>query len=101
MSEQVNKQLGDENLARRRDWLAIFDNQVKSTPLTVTLFANPIFALPLGIHAEEWTADMTKDGLSEIVRASFGDNPPLSQVSRDAIMFVYCIDSYRTRSRQR
>lgn len=50
---------------RHEQWRKVFDEQIRSTPLTVTLFANPLFALPLGEHVEKWTAWLTKEALWE------------------------------------
>jgi len=55
----------DDNQPRFRHekWRAIFDDQIESTPLTITMFANPMFALPLGEHEVKWTQWLTKDAV--------------------------------------
>ncbi|KAF2842724.1 S-adenosyl-L-methionine-dependent methyltransferase [Patellaria atrata CBS 101060] len=53
---------------RHEKWRDCFESQLKSTPLTVTLFANPLFSLPLGEHENKWTVWLTKDALWERYR---------------------------------
>lgn len=46
---------------RNCQWKGIFDNQIKSTPLTITAFASPLFSLPLGEDEVKWTVWLTKE----------------------------------------
>lgn len=46
---------------RNSQWKGIFDNQIKSTPLTITAFASPLFSLPLGEDEVKWTVWLTKE----------------------------------------
>jgi hypothetical protein len=39
----------------------VFDDQIKSTPLTITAFASPLFSLPLGNEAVKWTVWLSKE----------------------------------------
>ena len=48
---------------RHEKWRAVFDEQLKSTPLTIQVFANPIFSLPLGEHEEKWTNWLSKEAV--------------------------------------
>ena len=55
----------DDNQPRFRHekWRAVFDEQLRSTPLTITAFANPLFSLPLGEHEEKWTVWLSKEAV--------------------------------------
>ena len=44
----------DSSQFRRDHWRQVFDDQVKSTPLTIQS-ADPMFSLPLGEDKELWT----------------------------------------------
>ncbi|QDS67667.1 hypothetical protein FKW77_004952 [Venturia effusa] len=46
---------------RNSQWRGIFDNQIKSTPFTITAFASPLFSLPLGEDEVKWTVWLTKE----------------------------------------
>jgi hypothetical protein len=48
---------------RNAKWKAVFDNQIKSTPLTITAFASPLFSLPLGEDVVKWTVWLTKENI--------------------------------------
>lgn len=41
----------------------MFDDQIKSTPLTITAFASPLFSLPLGEEAVKWTVWLSKENI--------------------------------------
>ena len=41
----------------------MFDNQIKSTPLTITAFASPLFSLPLGEDEVKWTVRLSKENI--------------------------------------
>ncbi|OCK78826.1 S-adenosyl-L-methionine-dependent methyltransferase [Lepidopterella palustris CBS 459.81] len=46
---------------RHGKWKHVFDDQIKSTPLTMTALANPLFSLPLGEQEIKWTVWLSKD----------------------------------------
>lgn len=46
---------------RHENWKAVFDNQVKSTPLTLIAAADPLFSLPLGENREDWEVSLPKE----------------------------------------
>jgi hypothetical protein len=48
---------------RNAKWQAVFENQIKSTPLTITAFASPLFSLPLGEDEVKWTVWLTKENI--------------------------------------
>ena len=45
---------------RHEKWRAVFDEQLKATPLTIQATAEPLFSLPLGEHVERWTTWLDK-----------------------------------------
>ncbi|KAF4555276.1 Methyltransferase-like protein 6 [Elsinoe fawcettii] len=53
----------DDNSPRYRhmQWRAVFDEQIKSSPLSITTSAQPLFALPIGGHEERWEVWLSKD----------------------------------------
>lgn len=48
---------------RHYEWRNVFENQVKSTPLTITALANPLFSLPLGEDQQKWTVWLSPENL--------------------------------------
>jgi len=48
---------------RHEKWREVFDNQLKSGPLSLLIAANPLFALPLGEHEGKWEVYLTKEKL--------------------------------------
>ncbi|KAE9975834.1 hypothetical protein EG327_008324 [Venturia inaequalis] len=46
---------------RNSQWKGVFDNQIKSTPFTITAFASPLFSLPLGEDEVKWTAWLARE----------------------------------------
>jgi len=48
---------------RNEKWRAVFENQVKTTPFTVTALANPLFSLPLGEEQVKWTVWLSKESI--------------------------------------
>jgi hypothetical protein len=48
---------------RNAKWKAVFENQIKPTPLTITAFASPLFSLPLGEDEVKWTVWLTKENI--------------------------------------
>ncbi|KAF2810239.1 S-adenosyl-L-methionine-dependent methyltransferase [Mytilinidion resinicola] len=48
---------------RHEKWKQVFDNQVKSTPLTILTSANPLFSLPLGEDEVKFTTWLSKESL--------------------------------------
>lgn len=41
----------------------MFENQIKSTPFTITAFASPLFSLPLGEDEVKWVVWLTKENI--------------------------------------
>jgi len=50
---------------RHEQWRKVFDDQIKTTPLSLIMAADPMFALPLGEHHERWEVRMSKEKLWE------------------------------------
>lgn len=50
---------------RHEQWRKVFDEQIKSTPLSLIKAADPLFALPLGEHHERWEVNVTREALWE------------------------------------
>jgi hypothetical protein len=50
---------------RHEKWRQVFDDQIKSTPLSLIFAANPMFALPLGEEREEWSVFLSKEKVWE------------------------------------
>lgn len=48
---------------RHAEWRKVFDEQLRSTPLTLPLFANPLFSLPLAEQTFPFTVKLTKEAL--------------------------------------
>lgn len=48
---------------RHERWRNVFDEQIRSGPLSITLTANPLFALPLGEHRHRWTVWLTREAI--------------------------------------
>ncbi|KAF2720305.1 S-adenosyl-L-methionine-dependent methyltransferase [Polychaeton citri CBS 116435] len=48
---------------RHEKWHNVFEDQIKSTPLSVIAAADPLFALPLGQLEQRWTTWITKEKL--------------------------------------
>ncbi|KAG8622966.1 hypothetical protein KVT40_007942 [Elsinoe batatas] len=53
----------DDNSPRYRhmQWRSVFDEQLKSNPLSLTTSAQPLFSLPIGGHEERWEVWLNKD----------------------------------------
>ena len=49
---------------RHEKWRDVFDEQLKTTPLTIQA-ADPIFSLPLGEHIDKWTVWLSKPDVWE------------------------------------
>ncbi|KAJ9645090.1 hypothetical protein H2199_003094 [Coniosporium tulheliwenetii] len=84
----------DDNQPRFRHekWRAVFDDQLRSTPLTITAFANPLFSLPLGEHEEKWTVWLSKEAvwdrfntLSQIAVLEGEERERVRQIFDDAV----------------
>ncbi|EON65043.1 hypothetical protein W97_04278 [Coniosporium apollinis CBS 100218] len=84
----------DDNQPRFRHekWRAVFDEQLRSTPLTITAFANPLFSLPLGEHEEKWTVWLSKEAvwdrfntLSQIAVLEGEERERVRQIFDDAV----------------
>jgi len=50
---------------RHEQWRKVFEDQVKSTPLSLIIAADPMFAMPLGEHHESWVVRMSGERLWE------------------------------------
>ncbi|KAK6433007.1 hypothetical protein LTR95_010815 [Oleoguttula sp. CCFEE 5521] len=50
---------------RHEKWRTVFDEQIKSTPLSLLFAADPLFALPLGEEREEWVVWLLKEKVWE------------------------------------
>lgn len=48
---------------RHQKWRSVFDDQTESNPLSLTTSANPLFALPIGEHVQEWEVWLTKEAV--------------------------------------
>lgn len=46
---------------RHEKWREVFDKQLKSTPLTLIVAADPLFSLPLGEYEEKFETWLTKE----------------------------------------
>lgn len=53
----------DQPRFRHEKWRRVFDEQIKSNPISVTTSANPLFALPLGEHVQQWEIWLSKDAV--------------------------------------
>ena len=47
---------------RHSKWQEVFDEQLKSTPLTIQA-AEPLFSLPLGEHVVKWTNWLSEEAI--------------------------------------
>lgn len=50
---------------RHEKWRQVFDDQIKSTPFTLTFSADPLFSLPLAEHVEGWEVWLPKSKIWE------------------------------------
>ncbi|KAK4888129.1 hypothetical protein LTR27_012935 [Elasticomyces elasticus] len=50
---------------RHEQWRKVFENQSKSTPLSLIIASDQLFALPLGEHLEQFEVRLTKDQIWE------------------------------------
>nr|OQO24333.1 hypothetical protein B0A51_05560 [Rachicladosporium sp. CCFEE 5018] len=50
---------------RHEKWRTVFDEQIKTTPLSLLVAADPLFALPLGEEREEWVVWLQKERVWE------------------------------------
>lgn len=50
---------------RHEAWRKVFDEQIKSTPMSILVAADPMFALPLGEHVEHWQVWLGKEAIWE------------------------------------
>lgn len=50
---------------RHEKWRAVFDDQLKSTPLSLLKASDQYFALPLGEHQEDYEVWLAKDQVWE------------------------------------
>ncbi|KAK6408675.1 hypothetical protein LTR95_018400 [Oleoguttula sp. CCFEE 5521] len=50
---------------RHEKWRTVFDEQIKTTPLSLLVAADPLFALPLGEEREEWAVWLQKEKVWE------------------------------------
>lgn len=55
----------DQPRYRHEKWRTVFDEQIKSNPLSLTTSANPLFALPLAENKEEWDVWLPKEQIWE------------------------------------
>jgi hypothetical protein len=53
----------DQPRFRHGKWRDVFEDQIKSTPFTVTALANPLFSLPLGEDHIEWTVWLSRKSI--------------------------------------
>ena len=53
----------DDNQPRFRHekWRAVFDDQISSNPFSITMSAEPLFALPLAENVEKWEVWLPRD----------------------------------------
>ncbi|KAL1304954.1 hypothetical protein AAFC00_003864 [Neodothiora populina] len=53
----------DDNQPRFRHekWRSVFDEQLESNPVSITLSATPLFALPIGEQVQEWEIWLSKE----------------------------------------
>jgi hypothetical protein len=50
---------------RHEQWKEIFDQQLKSNPLSIIAASDPLFSLPLAAHEGKWTVWLSKDDLQK------------------------------------
>lgn len=50
---------------RHEQWRQVFDDQIKSTPMSLLVAADPLFALPIAEHHEEWEVWLERERLWE------------------------------------
>jgi hypothetical protein len=53
----------DQPRFRNGKWRDVFEDQVKSTPFTITTQADPLFSLPLGEDQIKWTVWLSEENL--------------------------------------
>lgn len=53
----------DKPRFRHGQWREVFENQIKSNPLSITTSADPLFSLPLGEDQIKWTVWLSRDGV--------------------------------------
>jgi len=53
----------DQPRFRHGEWRKVFEDQLKSTPLSITVSADPLFALPLGEDQIKWTVWLSKGNI--------------------------------------
>lgn len=50
---------------RHQKWREVFDDQIKSTPMSLIKASDPLFSLPLGQHLEPFTVWLPRDKIWE------------------------------------
>ena len=61
MQDHIFTQDDDQPRFRHEQWRKVFDDQLATGPMALITAAEPIFALPLGIHEEQWKVYLEKD----------------------------------------
>lgn len=55
----------DQPRFRHEKWRQVFDEQIKSGPISLMTSSSPLFSLPIGQHEERWEVWLTKDKIWE------------------------------------